>query len=82
MTMCYCGRLATIRTSWTDQNPGRRFHSCPNQARSWLDPPMCPRAIVIILGLLRSKNKLEEELKQLKDTIGKKNTIIFVLIVM
>ncbi|KAL8217858.1 hypothetical protein R6Q57_021231 [Mikania cordata] len=29
MTMCYCGRLATVRTSWTDQNPGRRFYSCP-----------------------------------------------------
>ncbi|KAL8230302.1 hypothetical protein R6Q57_000080 [Mikania cordata] len=24
MTMCYCGRLATVRTSWTDQNPERR----------------------------------------------------------
>ncbi|KAD6119021.1 hypothetical protein E3N88_10292 [Mikania micrantha] len=36
----------------------------------WLDPPMCPRATVIIPGLLRSKNKLEDEVKQLKATIG------------
>ncbi|KAL8232537.1 hypothetical protein R6Q57_002315 [Mikania cordata] len=67
MAMCYCGRLATVRTSWTDQNPGRRFYSCPNEASrcqgflGWLDPPMCPQATVIIPGLLRSKNKLEDE---------------------
>ncbi|KAL8197679.1 hypothetical protein R6Q57_024327 [Mikania cordata] len=47
----------------------------------WLDPPMCPRAIVVIPGLLRSKNKLEDEVKQLKATIGKKNFIIFFFIV-
>ncbi|KAL8256364.1 hypothetical protein R6Q59_031431 [Mikania micrantha] len=108
MTMCYCGRLATVQTSWIDQNPGRRFYYCPNQLRSytfvllkhfffnnifhvqasrcqgflgWLDPPMCPRAVVIIPGLMKSKNKLEDEIKQLKAIIGKKNTIIFVSIV-
>ncbi|KAL8244416.1 hypothetical protein R6Q59_010674 [Mikania micrantha] len=86
MAMCYCGRLATVRTFWTDQNPGRRFYSCPNEASrcrgflGWLDPPMCPRATVIIPGLLRSKNKLKDEVKQLKATIGKKNFIIFFFI--
>ncbi|KAL8223915.1 hypothetical protein R6Q57_019390 [Mikania cordata] len=48
----------------------------------WLDPPMCPRATVIIPGLLRSKNKLEDEVKELKATIGKNNFIIFFLIVL
>ncbi|KAL8252408.1 hypothetical protein R6Q59_036101 [Mikania micrantha] len=47
-----------------------------------LDPPMCPRVTVIIPGLLRSKNKLEDEVKELKATIGKKNFIIFFLIVL
>ncbi|KAF5777957.1 putative transcription factor GRF family [Helianthus annuus] len=28
MKRCSCGRIATIRTSWTDDNPGRRFYSC------------------------------------------------------
>ncbi|KAK4434379.1 hypothetical protein Salat_0600700 [Sesamum alatum] len=25
---CYCGRRVVLRTSWTEVNPGRRFHSC------------------------------------------------------
>ncbi|KAL8539780.1 hypothetical protein ACS0TY_001401 [Phlomoides rotata] len=28
--VCYCGKKALIRTSWTDQNPGRRFLCCVN----------------------------------------------------
>ncbi|KAL8239763.1 hypothetical protein R6Q59_016330 [Mikania micrantha] len=47
-----------------------------------LDPPMCPRATVIIPGHLRSKNKPEDEVKDLKASIGKKNFIIFFLIVL
>ena len=27
---CYCGKRAVLRTSWTEINPGRRFHSCKN----------------------------------------------------
>ncbi|GKD17406.1 zinc finger, GRF-type containing protein, partial [Tanacetum coccineum] len=26
---CACGLEAVIRTSWTNQNPGRSFYSCP-----------------------------------------------------
>jgi hypothetical protein len=28
MVLCYCGRDATVRTSWTSKNPGRRFFCC------------------------------------------------------
>ncbi|KAL8242126.1 hypothetical protein R6Q59_012428 [Mikania micrantha] len=59
MAMCNCGRIAIIRTSWTSLNPGRQFHSCPRpvgQCRrflGWVDPPMCPRAVGVIPGLLK-----------------------------
>ena len=29
-TMCYCGVVARLYTSWTVQNPGRRFFGCKN----------------------------------------------------
>lgn len=32
--LCWCGQLATCRTSWTMNNPARRFLGCPN----YLDP--------------------------------------------
>ncbi|KAJ9546725.1 hypothetical protein OSB04_006058, partial [Centaurea solstitialis] len=32
----------------------------------WLDPALCERAKMIIPGLIRSKNKLEEENHRLK----------------
>ncbi|GJT16774.1 hypothetical protein Tco_0875480 [Tanacetum coccineum] len=63
---CACVLEAVIRTSWTNRNPGRRLYGCPtlvNMIRSknmWYDPPMCQRYVQIILGLLRSRNELEE----------------------
>ncbi|KAL4585615.1 hypothetical protein LXL04_010238 [Taraxacum kok-saghyz] len=64
MVFCYCGRVAIVRTSWTDTNPGRRFHCCPKQVSrcaffAWLDPPMCARYAMIIHGLLRNINNGE-----------------------
>lgn len=29
MNLCRCGLPAKIVTSWTDNNPGRRFFGCP-----------------------------------------------------
>ena len=34
MKRCSCGRIAVIRTSWTDDNPGRRFYSCPFKVKN------------------------------------------------
>ncbi|KAJ0704665.1 putative transcription factor GRF family [Helianthus annuus] len=45
MATCRCGKLAIVRTSWTDNNPGRRFYSCPSPDVTcpgfvgWVDPP-------------------------------------------
>ncbi|GJR07020.1 retrovirus-related pol polyprotein from transposon TNT 1-94 [Tanacetum coccineum] len=66
MVRCACGLEAVIRTSWTNQNPGRRFYGCPTLSPTcvnflrWYDPPMCQMSVQIILGLLRSRNELEE----------------------
>ncbi|KAL8197747.1 hypothetical protein R6Q57_024281 [Mikania cordata] len=66
MVFCGCGKEAVIRTSWTSRNPGRRFYSCPDQGSNcsfitWVDPEMCPRSILIISGLLKSKNEAERK---------------------
>ncbi|GJV82861.1 zinc finger, GRF-type containing protein [Tanacetum coccineum] len=70
---CTCGLEAVIRTSWTNQNPGRRFYGCPKLSPTcvnflrWYDPPMCQRSVQIILGLLRSRNELEEILAMVEE---------------
>lgn len=46
---CYCGSVASIRTSWSEVNPGRRFVHCPNKSIDgrhgcnyfdWVDGPV------------------------------------------
>ncbi|KAI8009455.1 DNA topoisomerase 3-alpha [Camellia lanceoleosa] len=62
-----CGRRRLIHTAWTDTNPGRRFLSFPNSGCNhftWIDPPMCDRAVQIIPGLLKKLNKMEAQLKK------------------
>ncbi|KAL4302026.1 hypothetical protein GQ457_10G015990 [Hibiscus cannabinus] len=60
--MCRCGFSAQLRTSWFNDNPGRRFFGCKNYGSvvhhacrffSWFDPPMTPRARIVLLGLLK-----------------------------
>nr|KAJ0192462.1 hypothetical protein LSAT_V11C800402040 [Lactuca sativa] len=71
MVLCFCGNVAVVRTSWTSRNPGRRFYACPKMGSrcgflGWFDPPMCQRSTVIIPGLLRTMNRYEVEVGQLK----------------
>nr|KAJ0224307.1 hypothetical protein LSAT_V11C100044930 [Lactuca sativa] len=65
--LCFYGNVAVVRTSWTSQNPGRRFYACLKMVSKlilgsrygflgWVDPPMCQRSTVIIPGLLRTMN--------------------------
>ncbi|KAG8384113.1 hypothetical protein BUALT_Bualt04G0084500 [Buddleja alternifolia] len=70
VNICHCRRLARIRCSWTDANPGRRFYGCDTNRDEggcgffvWLDPPMCERSRNVIPGLLRSVNRLQAELE-------------------
>ncbi|KAK8692057.1 hypothetical protein V6N13_075539 [Hibiscus sabdariffa] len=60
--LCGCGFSAQLRTSWSNDNPGRRFFGCKNHGSlvhhacryfSWFGPPMTPRARVVMVGLLK-----------------------------
>ncbi|KAK8491072.1 hypothetical protein V6N11_047116 [Hibiscus sabdariffa] len=31
--VCYCGASSTLKTGWTDENPGRRFWGCGNYGK-------------------------------------------------
>ncbi|PWA85903.1 zinc finger, GRF-type [Artemisia annua] len=68
MVRCWCGKQAITRTSWTSANPGRRFYCCSDEGSScrwigWYDLEMCVRSRMIISGLLRGRNELEERLE-------------------
>ncbi|KAH1056829.1 hypothetical protein J1N35_034894 [Gossypium stocksii] len=57
--VCYCGNPAKLTTSWSNDNPRRRFFGCkkfgsrfrkPCRFFSWFDPPLTPRSRVVLLG--------------------------------
>lgn len=87
--MCWCGKAATIRTSWTDSNPGRRFSMCAAKVRetkrgfkgcefwAWFDPAMCARSKAVIPGLLKSRNKLEKSMAMARQ----REKVVWVLLV-
>ncbi|KAL4318705.1 hypothetical protein GQ457_18G000570 [Hibiscus cannabinus] len=61
-SVCECGFSAQLRTSWSNENPRRRFFGCKNYGSlvhhgcryfSWFDPPMTPRAIIVMVGLVK-----------------------------
>ncbi|GJV70234.1 hypothetical protein Tco_1485743 [Tanacetum coccineum] len=63
MVVYTCGEDVVVRTSWTNRNLGSFYlyfkgDSCP--FLGWVDPPMCPRAMDIIPGLLRSRSQMED----------------------
>ncbi|WOG86373.1 hypothetical protein DCAR_0205576 [Daucus carota subsp. sativus] len=80
---CLCGNVVIQQTSWTQTNPGRRFAACVdrrcNKLSRWLEEPVCSRAQVIIPGLLRRINKLEEEKMELEAKLTKNVVIIQIL---
>ncbi|KAL8507616.1 hypothetical protein ACS0TY_018231 [Phlomoides rotata] len=73
-TFCLCGKETRIHTSWTDLNPGRRFHSCKDWNRfgggceffKWYDTEMSPRAKYVILSLLKEKRAVVKPKNQEK----------------
>ncbi|KAL8484410.1 hypothetical protein ACS0TY_026906 [Phlomoides rotata] len=79
--LCKCLEEARLRTSWTDANPGRRFHGCRYWTVNgggcnffkWSDPEMYERARTVILNLLQEKNRykaLKHEKLQYDRTFG------------
>ncbi|CAL2248167.1 unnamed protein product [Prunus armeniaca] len=71
---CFCGKIARLQTSWTEANPLRRFHVCPNssglmQRRKkgcgffvWVDVEFLPREKALVSWLLRRLKELEKDI--------------------
>ncbi|KAI7742781.1 hypothetical protein M8C21_018513, partial [Ambrosia artemisiifolia] len=78
MVICSCSKVAVKRTSWMNDNLGRRFIHVPTSCPffQWVDDPTCPRLGTIIGGLLNSKNRLENQLRALEDDVRKKKATI------
>ncbi|KAK4435697.1 hypothetical protein Salat_0733200 [Sesamum alatum] len=73
--ICKCGNDLTVRTSWTNSNPGRRFRGCSGDTGvycgvfEWIDPPMCRRAKDVIPDLLNRINNQDRLLKELRQKV-------------
>lgn len=68
LCLCLKPSLAVVHTTWTPSNAGRRFTGCANckcQYFRWVIL-LCDRARLIVPGLIRRINHLEEEKQQLK----------------
>ncbi|XP_021833751.1 uncharacterized protein LOC110773532 [Prunus avium] len=75
--ICHCGNQCRLTTSWTDNNPGRRFWGCADYGVrrgcaffEWYDPQVCERSKIVICGLLKRLRKEEEENRKLKIEVG------------
>ncbi|KAG8480253.1 hypothetical protein CXB51_024807 [Gossypium anomalum] len=75
--VCYCGNQAKLNTSWSNDNPGRRFFGCkefgsafrkPCRFFSWFDPPLTPCLRVVLWGLLKKVKSLEDARKKERRT--------------
>ncbi|KAK4426576.1 hypothetical protein Salat_1426200 [Sesamum alatum] len=73
---CNCGEPVVMRISWTSANLGRRFRGCSGIKGfycgifEWIDPPMCPRAMEIIPGLLKRISCSDAKLKELNEQLA------------
>ncbi|CAK9149464.1 unnamed protein product [Ilex paraguariensis] len=72
---CFCGLKCKVKTSWTENNPERRFYSFPNYKTvgkssckyfDWYEPKMTDRERNIIVGFMRKTTKLENEIKYVR----------------
>ncbi|XP_058784113.1 uncharacterized protein LOC131658880 [Vicia villosa] len=90
---CYCGLDAPLVTSWTSQNPGRRFYGCglyKLQGRKgcayfeWYDEQLEERSNEVINSLLKKVNKLKKELliKKTDDKLKKKVKFLVTFLVL
>ncbi|XP_028101709.1 uncharacterized protein LOC114301019 [Camellia sinensis] len=67
---CQCGLRARVCTSWTKNNPSRRFLGCPRYGSKgacgffmWVDPPAGTRVQEVINGLLRRIVVIEDQVR-------------------
>lgn len=80
--LCRCGVESPLVTSWTDENPGRRFYGCGRyfvrrkcNFFKWFDPEVPERQKKIIRALLKKNDELKNKERRLA-------IVIVVLVVM
>ncbi|KAB2061604.1 hypothetical protein ES319_A10G096700v1 [Gossypium barbadense] len=75
--VCYCGNLAKLNMSWSNDNPGRRFFGCkkfgsgfrkPCRFFTWFDPSLTPRSQIVLLGLSIKVRTLEDAMRRERKT--------------
>ncbi|GMJ01693.1 hypothetical protein HRI_003838500 [Hibiscus trionum] len=75
-SVCGYGISAQLKISWSIDNLGRRFFGCKNHGSllhracrffNWFDPPMTPRARVVLLRVL--KRIKENEVQRRKERL-------------
>ncbi|XP_058198398.1 uncharacterized protein LOC131313922 [Rhododendron vialii] len=76
--ICFCGQRSPLRTSFTEENPGRRFVGCINYKTNckckffdWIDPPTCTRGMDFGNHVIKMLRKVEAENAALKDKMQK-----------
>ncbi|KAI8524512.1 hypothetical protein RHMOL_Rhmol13G0154600 [Rhododendron molle] len=73
--MCLCGIRAPLRTSSSEDNPGRRFFGCINYKEyngctyfDWFDAPTCARGMDYGRKMVRKNLALEAQIAEFKKT--------------
>ncbi|CAN1812209.1 hypothetical protein LINPERHAP1_LOCUS26467 [Linum perenne] len=70
---CRCHDASVLRTSWTEDKPGRRFFTCSRRYQvseakcdffKWANDPIEDRPKEVINGLMRKLNQYERQLRQ------------------
>ncbi|KAB1223183.1 hypothetical protein CJ030_MR2G011920 [Morella rubra] len=74
---CNCDIQASLKTSWTEKNLGRRFWGCPRFGKksmplacvyfAWYDPPLYKRTLEFFPPLMRRIKMLEAELQKQRE---------------
>ncbi|XP_058734393.1 uncharacterized protein LOC131606133 [Vicia villosa] len=91
---CYCGFDSPLSTSWTTQNPGRRFYGCGLYKLhgkkgcsffDWYDEKIPDRSQEVINSLLKKVNELKKKdglIKKSDDDLKKKIKLLIVLLIL
>ncbi|GJX30480.1 hypothetical protein Tco_0238559 [Tanacetum coccineum] len=77
MVMCNCWKIAKIKTTWTDRNPGRRFYYCDNLVSYSYQ---LNQSVDVIHGLLRARNQLNEDLEEKYMLLKEKEKLVHALV--
>ncbi|KAL3646665.1 hypothetical protein CASFOL_009209 [Castilleja foliolosa] len=79
---CHCGIQLELVTSWTDENPGRRFQSCPNYKIKEIIPGLLRKTnkLELLLATEKEKNKLVQDYELLLAAEQEKNKFVQVVL--